>query len=447
MIKSKYASLVFPLLIGAILRAFVAWAYPFMLSSDAPGYLEVARMIHSGNFDGYDAFRPPGYPFLIVVSESLGVNLHLIQTLMGLLSIVFVHDAMSRIGVGARVRLVSCSLLAVSIQFPFLEATMLTETMTSLFLTALAALVVRVATEESTARATVFAALAGCCAGVVALTHSLFAIAAGVIGLAMLARGENFRSFVWRSAPRAAAYVIPIVLMVGGWMLFNKRTMGEFAFTTNAGYTIINHVLPVIASATNEDAVSRTIRREYQKSETLRAETDDNRSLVTSEITTSLAKTQGWPRREISRRLQSASMAAIRQNPGAYAESVAKAWLRYWRVPLTWEPDNARSDLFRKFTSLIWWLLKCAWFGIEIALVAVAVFALVRWRGVAPPHAVLAWAIIAVSVVQALLQYADNSRYAEPAMPVMLVVVAAACQQVMACASQPLHCSRWFRKS
>ena len=113
------------------------------------------------------------------------------------------------------------------------------------------------------------------------------------------------------------------------------------------------------------------------------------------------------------------SMEAIKRRPGLYLASVLDAWTRFWRVALVYDPDYARSPALVAAVKGLWPFQKAFWLGCNLLFLASAClvpFTLFK-RRTAGWFEFSSIAILAVSVLQALVEYADNSRFAIPMQP------------------------------
>jgi len=208
------------------------------------------------------------------------------------------------------------------------------------------------------------------------------------------------------------AALVPIF----GLMLFNKAHVGRFTLSTTGDYNLIHHTIPFIEAAQKADTgnyIPMLVRVREEAADIVQ-QTGGNRSFIKIPLVDVIP----------AKAYHDLSMEAIKQRPDRYLASVLDAWTRFWRVALVYDPDNSRSPALVGAVRWLWPLQKGFWLGCNLLFLTSAClvpFTIFKKRTVG-------WfefasiAIVAVSVLQALVEYADNSRFAIPMQPFIALV-------------------------
>jgi len=259
-----------------------------------------------------------------------------------------------------------------------------------------------------------------------------------VLWLIFQRRDASVSERVVRMSTYAMAAAIPVLCLV----IFNYMLLGKPLLSTTIGHNITQHTLPFIESASKADSLGvipemiklRDAHWDYAQ------KLGDNRAFIPR------PHIEGT-RRDSSDYYLQLSMKAIKNNPVMYLHSAYNAWLRFWRVSLLYDSTYVRSLLLDSIVSHIWIVQKLFWLLLNVLFIISALlmtFSLIRCRTIGWYECVIVM-ILAVSVLQALVEYGDNSRYAIPVQPAVgfialySICVADKSRTTIACTLQ------WFR--
>lgn len=415
--RAWWTSLV--LVVGAaLLVRMPVWAtYAPVPANDTGSYETVAHMIASGDFSGYDAMRTPGYPlFMLACGMRPGV-MWAVQSLMGIAAAAFAFLMASRLARGLVMPVLAGLSVALATNLVFFESLLQSETL-ALALILLGSWLAQRALLGGHDRAAV---LAGVVLAFAALVRPLYFVLGpvGALGAALLLGPRRWRI--------ALSLLAPVVTVYLGLSAFNYAKVGYFGGTTHLGLHLFNHTIGFAESASDRYAEVREIairQRDAHRDELL--VNDDNRAFTRGYATAEMQERFGLDAVALCKLLQGFSFDAILRNPVAYGWSVAITWLRFWRVPLVMYPEPFRSRAVERVYAALWWPVKLWWLGLNIAFLLLGPPILLRLRRPDPVAVSLAtlWLmVIAASVVQALIEYSDNSRYWVPTAPLVAVVV------------------------
>ena len=406
------------LLFSLSIRFAFRKAYGPVVANDAFGYLAMADMMRSHDFAGYTAWRTPGYPFLLNLAESVPERVTALQCILssigvGLLALSL-FSRLNRLGpaIGLAV------FLGVSLNLLFPDAYILTESVAA-FLFALVVVMAVYSERIRGWRGTILHSivLGGLTAALV-LTRPQYIAIIPVLATAPLFRQGNprfVRRLALRSLPFLMAAVFPILVLV----TFNKVHTGKAILSSTLPFNLSQHTLPFIEAAASSDPLHLVpeiirLRNQYwQRAQEL----DDNRAFIPRP---GLDSDSGY-----SSYYLHLSFTAICKHPFLYISSVAKAWSRFWRVSLLCDPDYSHNSHLDRFVGRFWPIQKLIWISINCAflLICLATFGTVISRRQIGAPETITLMILAVSILQALVEYGDNSRYAIPVQPAVAFAV------------------------
>ena len=433
-------------LIGLAQRMAFWLVYSPASFGDTPSYMRLAEALQQSGLGSYDGTRVPGYPaFLALLGRDPGM-VWLAQMALGwgasmlLFSLGWKTTGSPRLGAAAAM------LYNLTAGLVLFEANLLSETLTAflvlLSLALLAALDRRVAREWEGDRAGGRRRLAewglaaglGITAALAGLTRPLFYILPPVLapfiwlagGLSRRAgRPVVVRAEAGRRIARLAAFGLPSVLLLGGWILWVDRTYEMLSPTTMGGYHLVQHTGEFFEYLPDEQATLRDTYLKYRDAQIAARGTQAN---AIWDAIPELSAVSGLSFFGLSAELQRLSLQLIRQHPLLYLENVVEGWIDFWKAPVYWDSAGLRLAGLRPLFS--GWAL----FGRGLSLAANAVFLLasagavvsrsLRARlGLDGFSVALGGTIWTASVVQTLADHGDNPRFLVPLQAVVMLAV------------------------
>ena len=367
-------------------------------------------MISSGDFSHYSGWRTPGYPFVIYLCSNNYVCLTLLQSVLGIIGVLFASYILHKSTQSFLCTLAYGLFLSMAINIVVIDSNILTESLATFFVSSIVLLTFMVHSTALMPPVPHVLAL-GLLLGILTLVRPQYIVMIPVLALYMYFRNDSKRINRFSNlACLLTASCIPVIALLS----FNYFHLGKPMLSATIGFNITNHTLPFIESGKSADTLDiipemvklRDEHWDYAQS------LDDNRAFIPR------PKIPGTAVERSTYYLQ-LSKEAIKKEPLKYLSSVATAWSRFWRVSLFYDVDNARHHALDKFVRLVWPFQKMLWlflnlvFLISAALVARNIF-LRKSIGWYECTIVL---VLAVSVLQALVEFGDNSRYAIPLQP------------------------------
>ena len=394
---------------GVLLRLFCATHYGPVIAGDSFSYLGLAEMMRTHDFTGYTAWRTPGYPWFLNLFHCSQPTVVAAQNILGILNALLVTALFWHVARKPLSTLLLLAFLLLSWNLLFMDECILTESLATFLFSLTTAWLVWDASSFRR-HPLLVASLGGLTVAVLTLTRPQYiALIPAMVFAAILAGllSRHQRPGLLRLVLFMATALAPIF----GLMAFNKAHVGRFTLSTTGDYNLIHHTIPFIEAAENADTgnyIPLLVHVREEASEIV-AQSGGNRSFIKIPLVDVIP----------AKAYHDLSVEAIKRCPGRYLVSVLDAWTRFWRIALVYDPDNARSSALVCAVRCFWPIQKALWLGCNLLFLASAYlvpFTLFKRRTVGW-FEVAAIAILAVSVLQALVEYADNARFAIPMQP------------------------------
>ena len=388
---------------------------------DTATYLRLAKVVAGGSLRGYDGTRTPGYPAFLALAGGDASRAWIGQMALGLLITLGLYWVCWRLTANPRLAAGVAATYSLLPGLLFFEGALLTETLTTFFLTG--CLVCLTALEVSPKNRTmvVAAGLLGLSASLAALTRPLFFVLPAVL-----------LPFVWRSGSgrrerwaRSAAFALAPLVLLGGWLAFIDSKYGMLSPTVMGGYSLVQHTGAFFEYLPDEAAPIRDTYLRYRQAQIAARGTQTN---AIWDAIPEISRASGLGFYDLSREMQRLSLWLIRQHPDLYARSVAEGWVAFWKAPVYWDlqlvaPDWLRAVLpaYATLTRLLLAVTNLAFLVLCLASLWVR-----RVRRALTAHAtVLAGTamVLGISVVQTLLDHGDNPRFLVPLQMTVILVV------------------------
>ena len=343
------------LAVAILVRLALWFLYRPVPYSDTPSYRRLAESVLAG-FDRYDGTRTPGYPaFLALVGgdERVWIVQMALGVLVSLLLFYLGRQLSGRSWFGA--------LLAVAHTLNlgqlFFEANLLTETLTTFYL-AVAFTGVYLLLRQEIRLMWGLAAVTGVAVSLALLTRPLFVYLPVWVGLFIAWRpppcpppfsiiengGGGKAAFQANKANfltpfdlrRLATLVLPVLLLVGGWVLFIHQRFGDWGLTTMTGYHLVQHTGSYFDYVPDEYAELRDTYIQFRDAKIAATGTQTN---AIWEAIPEMSRVSGLNFYDLSRTLARISVDLIREHPDLFLQNVAQGWWMFWRTPVYWSAE------------------------------------------------------------------------------------------------------------
>lgn len=376
----------------------------------------MAVQLKTLDFSSYSGMRTPAYPLLIMMGGINDYVTQIIQSGLGItVSILLYLLAMRLTGNKALSFAVGLS-YSLSLYVLFFETMILTETLAT-FLLMLSLWLLVVAFDKKNVGLYV---LSGAGISLAALTRPLLLLLVPLIALFLFIKLKIGREKTAAITRILGGLLVPVVILVGGWSLFNQVKLDYFGITTMLGYNLTNHSGAFMQYAPPEYSVIRDIYLKYR----------DNTTTHTNLIWLAYPEMQqatGLSFSELSRVLTKMSLQMFMEHPGAYFKSVFKGWNDFWK-PVFWYADYSliRSVFLREFVTYLSIIEMSLFSLLNSIFLLVAAWTIVQalWKPrVFDFNILFILLVLGASIFQALVESGDGTRFAIPFLPLILFEV------------------------
>ena len=435
-------------------RLLVIFVYQPVTYSDTPSYRRLAEAVLHG-FANYDGTRTPGYPvFLALVGSDQRVQL--VQLLLGFITtclIFFIGWKLTdRPWFGGLIALAH----TLNLGQLFFESNLLTESLTTflLFLTMFGVFVWLLYPKF---RSFWLAFLLGLVSSLTILVRPLFIYLPFFLFIFLWLEprlGNNpsqlisegtantgkepiqHYHFPWRFG---ITFLVPVAILLGGWMTFIHKQFGDWSLTTMTGYHLVQHTGNFFEYVPNEYASLRDTYIKYRDAHIAQYGTQTN---AIWDAIPEMSQVSGYSFYELSRVLTRISIQLILDHPFQFLKNAISGWWMFWRTSVYWSADALRIPGLAngiKFAIQIQrgslFLINLIFIFSSIYFALIELLALIRHKLPKQPiqftspalHAFL-WMSLAniwiASILQTLLDHGDNPRFLVPLQSLVVLWVA-----------------------
>ena len=419
------------LLVAVLLRLVLWELYSPVTYSDTPSYYRSAQAVRDG-FTSYDGTRTPGYPLFLAF---FGSDQHVWLAQMGLgvaITMLFFYLGWRLSGQAWFGGLVALA-HTLNLGQLFFEANLLTETLTTFWIVlTLAGLLFWLTTPRR--RSFWLAAGLGFASAMAALTRPLFIYLPAWVLLFILFSRETVPAQAQPSgaqsgqpvnhSPRliihwipALSFLVPVLLILGGWLSFIHSRFGDWSLTTMTGYHLVQHTGSFFEYVPDEYASLRDTYITFRDAHIARYGTQTN---TIWEAIPAMQQASGLSFYDLSRVLASISIQLIRGHPDLYLANVLNGWWLFWRAPVYWSATALRWAELARPVLLLVQLERLLLAGINLLFIASSVLALIFHQRLPVSggrrnflYCLLGTVWIA-SILQTMIDHGDNPRFLLP---------------------------------
>lgn len=439
--------LVLLLLCGALVRLALLTGYEPVVYPDTGTYLAAARDLVSGDHSVSQGRRTPGYPLLVAALGEDHDAIVAAQVVAGLLIASLLFTVALHLGASPGLAFIVGLSYHLNLQQVFLEAALITETLSTLLvvaaISALLAVRRRILRQQSAAGGLL---LLGLLVGTTVLVRPQFVFLPLLVPAVLLldaVRGSG--RWRWPGAT-ATGHVflvsLPTAALILAWCLVVWVKVGVFTMSTQSGFGLMNHSVNYIELAPERDAVIRDIMLEHRARRlAVAGQTGNTVWYAWPEI----REKTGLSLPEASREFKRISAELFVAHPWLYAKGVVASWISFWTVPILWQPEQVHPPWRASLLEGVWWvehkLLRLANLGFVLLVAAVTTSAAIRRRvGWGLGLSAISALVLASSAIQALADLGAGSRYHVTTQSlVVLVLLVAGWQAHQRRAGAPAH--------
>jgi hypothetical protein len=422
-------------------RLWVVFFYQPVTYSDTPSYRRLADTVLQG-FANYDGTRTPGYPvFLALTGTDQGA--WMAQLVLGFITTLMIFylgwQLTGRPWFGAVVGLAH----TLSLQQLFFESNLLTESLTT-FLLVMIATGVLIWIRHPKLRGAGLAFLLSVASSITLLMRPLFIYLPFFILISLWLEPRlkrratlhttgaeknhhaGYNIHPWRTG---VAFIIPVILLLGGWVVYIHREFNEWALTTMTGYHLVQHTGSYFEYVPDEYAALRDTYIKYRDAHIATYGTQTN---AIWEAIPEMSRVSGYSFYALSRVLARISIQLIEQHPFLFMKNAILGWWMFWRAPVYWSSDALKlpgltglvntSILIQRVVLI---LINAAFILGSLYFVFSEIISSIRRKpsplykqDLSPTSYAFMWMLSAniwiASVLQTLLDHGDNPRFLVP---------------------------------
>ena len=419
--KFTFTFLAFVCLCVAI-RA-VLWFYcDPMTTLDTPSYISVAKRFVSGDFKlGYLACRTPVYPLIILICRMNHAHIFLVQMFIGVLTSMLLFSLAWQQTKSLPISFLVGISYSLNLRLLFFEAYILTETFSTFTIVLFVWLILK-SIKTNTSVAT--SIMCGISVALAALTRPLLLFLIPLAFIIFVVRQYNYgtKEGLAKWSP-VMLFLVTACIPVFMWSAFNQAQIGYFGPTALTGYNLTQHSGGFIEKAPGRYEI---ITKVYIKHRENIIKESGTHIHTIWHAWPEMIKETGMSFAELSRELTRMSAGLFIRHPVLYAKSVSCAWWRFWQEDTFWDLTKVEPQ-FAARISLVWKWERIGMIGVSILFMSLSlgmcVVAIKKMIFPLSPIVFSALVILLASILQAMVEYGDNSRYAIPFQPLVLFVV------------------------
>ena len=437
-----------------ISRLFLLLLYSPVTYSDTPSYRRLASSVLN-LFAKYDGTRTPGYPgFLALVGSDQ--NVWIAQLLLGLITTLLLFYIGWKLTGRPRFGGLIALFHTLNLGQLFFESNLLTESLTTflLVLTMAGALVWMIYPQY---RNLWLSFSLGLVSTVTLLVRPLFIYLPFflLIFLVFVIQSKSHSTALLRDADSqfevrplqrkqiqwrfGIAFILPVMLLLGGWVTFIHARFGDWSLTTMTGFHLIQHTGSFFEYVPDEYASLRDTYIHYRDAHIAEFGTQTN---TIWEAIPEMSRASGYNFYDLSKVLARISIQLIFEHPWLFMKSAISGWWMFWRTSVYWSPEALRFsgligtvDIAIQFQRVILFFINLVFIFSSMYFALSECLAAVRhtpsrllMRFINPAQHMYFWFLFGIiwmaSILQTLLDHGDNPRFLIPLQSLVVLWVA-----------------------
>ena len=421
-LDGRFRGAVLLAVLAVAVRVLVRCFYDAQYAHDTFGYQSLAVALRYWDFSCYRGLRPPGYSSVLLLC---GMRYHLVvlwQQVIGVATVLFLYDIARDLMGGHRVVAFACCALT-ALYTVFLEFMLLTEPLSTFLVVISFWLFIRLNREDRCRLR--FAFLLGLAVALASLTRPNLLCLGVAYGLAvwlpLFWRGATVRHTVLRTI----AFLLPVIVLVSSWCVFNKLTVGVFAFSVGSGMNLFDHAAAHLDIISTEHQTIRNVMLDVARRAGDFA--PDNYYMIAWRSLPEMQDATGLTFAEVSSRVGKIAVDFYFHHPFLYLKSVLESCVFFWAAPSYCNFVDIPASLQKLMFGVVWGQ-RLLMLGLNLVFLVmspvIALRAFVRRVGSSYMCAVVLMLVVMGGCLsQALVKAGENGRFGTPFQP--LVIIAA----------------------
>jgi hypothetical protein len=439
--------------VAFIERLLIVLFYQPVSYGDTPSYWRLAESVLAG-FASYDGTRTPGYPVFLAITGN-DQRAWLVQLVLGFITTLLMFYLGWKLTGKAWFGAVMALAHTLNLSQLFFESNLLTESLTT-FLMVLTMAGVLIWLAHPRARSVWLAIGLGLASSLTLLVRPLFIYLPFFVLIllwliswktskpARVVKKENVEDekeqshqpTIWSTG---IALLLPVALLLGGWVIFIHARFDEWSLTTMTGYHLVQHTGSFFEYVPDEYASVRDTYIKYRDAQIAENGTQTN---AIWDAIPEMSQVSGYSFYALSRVLTRISINLILHHPFLYIKNAISGWWMFWRIPVYWSADALRFTWLAGGLTTIIQIERAGIFFINLLFIVSSLLFMISELITAVCHKpsrfrlrptnqlaynffwLLLGTIWVASILQTLLDHGDNPRFLVPLQSLVILWVA-----------------------
>lgn len=396
---------------------------------DTGWYEKLAKEISTLNFSEYDGARTPVYPIFLILGFIKWKIIWIIQLIVGVANSLLIYFIIFKATKDQNYSFWSGLCYNFSLILLFFESNILTETICIFFLLLSVHYFQKITekTPTNTVNRITDYLILSLTVSLAALTRPTFVYIFPLLLIFLIYDFYKHKEQKGNLFKKLLFYIIPFLILAGGWSIFNKIKTDYFGLTTLTGFHLIEHSGAFIEYAPEEYSELKELYLKYRKIKIL--ETGEQTTTIYL-VYPEIQKNKGYSIARISKELTAVSLWLFLHQPQLYIKSVIRAFFDFWLFPNFIEYWDLNKIRFKIFQIPLGYGIKLElylWFVLNILFISGSIlfFFLRKLRNTKGKLTIyyLTSTVFILSIIQALVQYGDNWRFSIAVKPFILLTL------------------------
>jgi len=361
--------------------------------------------------------KPPLYPLFLLLCGLNNYAVWMVQSILGILISVMLYLITFQQSRSSLLSFIVGLLHSLNIDQLYFESAIMTETLATFF-TLLSLFLLIYLLKKSTLKFFEVLVL-GIIVSVAGLIRSNLLFLGILFFLILSFHLVKLRSSLLPGIKYLTVYLLPFLVIIGGWGSLMKLNSGHFTTTTMMGYNLCNSIGDIIEYASDDYQPLKDIYLKYRDQQ---KEAASPREPIIFVLIPTMQKVTGLSYSDLSNRLVGLFLDVVSRHPLLYLKTVAASWIKFWNIPRYDIKISAFESIFTKVYSLeIFFLVISNYlFFILIGYYCLQIFT--RNLILSFYDGLFALVVLGASITSALFEY-GNCRYSIPFMPLIIYFV------------------------
>jgi len=418
------------IIISVIIRLAVVALYAPIGYADTGWYEKLAKEIVSWDFSNYDGARTPIYPLMLILGFFRWKIIWLIQLSFGAANVLLVYLITYKATRNDKFSFWAGVIYNLTLVLLFFESNLLTETLCIFFLLLIVLSFQKISEDNQQRKASknrnyIYLSTV---ISLATLTRPTFAYIFLLVLFFLIydyKKNKNTGSFLLK---KIALYFIPFILLVGGWSMFNKIKVDYFGPTTLTGFHFIEHSGAFIEYAPDSYSDIKNIYLKYRE---IKINETGEQTCTIYMAYPEIQAVKKYSVAQVSKDLTALSFWLFYHYPDLYFKSLLRAYMDFWCLPNFVDYWDLTKVRFRFLASFLKYAVKVElylWIGINFIFIIIFLYNIYLFfrKKTSPVNTIillLSSSVIALSIIQALVQYGDNWRFNVAVKPYIILAL------------------------